>query len=132
MYHGEAREPLRLDSAWEAYLTNAEGGELCEAWLGRDASLRFDHTYTGCHDQFRIADEAKVRTRLGDDSFWISLERPVRGWYTDEEVFDVDLPVHALVGIPETELQAGDWFDPPGGGVGFRLGSLRVMYGADG
>lgn len=132
VYHGDAREPLRMDAGWEAYLTNAEGVELSEGWLGRDASLRFDYTYTGCHDQFRNADEAKVRTRLGDDSLRITLDRPVRGWYTDEEAFHVDLPAFALAGVPEAELQVGNWFDLSTGGVGFHLGSLRVAYEPDG
>jgi CRISPR-associated endonuclease/helicase Cas3 len=132
VYHGDAREPLRLDEAWDSYLNNAEGVELSAGWLGRDAALRFGDTYVGCHEQFRNADEAKVRTRLGDDSFRIPLDRPVRGWYTDEEVHHVDIPAFALAGVPEEELRVGSWFEPTGGGTGFHVGPLRVSYDADG
>jgi len=132
VYHRDARDPLRMDGAWEAYLTNAEGVELSAGWMGRNVSLCFSDSYAGCHEQFRIADEAKVRTRLGDDSFRIALDRPVRGWYTDEEVHHVDIPAFALAGVSEEELQVGNWFDPAGGGSGFHVGPLRITYGADG
>ncbi len=111
VYHPDARDRLREDTAWDDYLLKAEGAELGQECHGREVALKFEQTYTACAAQFNKEQERTARTRLGDDSIRIDLPEKVCCWYSTgaAPVRSVDLPLWALpkseAGDPLTEVE---------------------------
>ena len=133
VYHAEARDPLWADPLWEEYMCKAEGAERNRAWMGDQAALAFDRSYTASAGQFSDAQERAVRTRLGDDTIRIDLPEPVRCWYASpaEPVLTVDLPLWALPQNDDGTLVTSDpiWEPAENGASGFRLGKRSYRYG---
>lgn len=107
VYHADAREPLWADGAWSEYLCSAETAERNRAWVGEQAVLKFEQTYTAAAEQYKDNERA-IRTRLGDETLRIALIGPIRCWYSEPAapVQWIDLPAWALP--PDTEPLSPD------------------------
>jgi CRISPR-associated endonuclease/helicase Cas3 len=144
VYHPESRSGLDQDIQWEAYSVGQDGRRVARDRYAEDTRLPFEYGYTSAEvvHRFDSAEEARVRTRLGDDTVRIELPGEVRGWYCNETVRHVDLPLRALFSSYQAEdgevirdsdsVGAVTDFVPQERGASFRVGETRVVYQRDG
>ncbi|HET8656965.1 MAG TPA: CRISPR-associated helicase Cas3' [Longimicrobiaceae bacterium] len=136
VYHPDRRESLWEDAAWSEYLCKAETARRNREWMGEQARLKFDRTYTGSATDFDNAQERSIRTRLGDETVRVELPAAVHCWYSEphEPICWVDLPAWALPHAEEGEweLPAPVWDPEPDGTARFRLGNVCYRYGPEG
>lgn len=136
VYHPDVREVLRGEDGWSEYLDRRIGQEIAVEGHALQAALDFSLSYAGCAAHFSRADEAAVRTRLGDDRVRIVLGEghrvPCR-YAVGESVDFVELPAPmvAAAGVDPVAPVVSDWC-PDDDGVRFRLGELNVWYGDGG
>lgn len=96
VYHPDSVDQLRPEPGWSRAIDRAYGTNDAHASLARQVTLRFDRTYHDNHDRFR--DEARVRTRLGDDTQCLELLPSAPCWYADDEASSVELREHLVRG----------------------------------
>lgn len=125
VYHRHSRQPLWEDPSWEDYLCGAEGVELNQTWRATVACQDFGATYLG--DAAQFDGPFQGRTRLGDETVRVELDRSVAPFYAaGEAVHFVDLPVWAL----PASLHPGDGLNAAWDPLvtGFRLENRVYRY----
>ena len=127
VYHPERWEELRNEPGWNPVINGADGVRLSADHFARQSVWRFDLPYHENAD--RYSNEAKLRTRLGDDSIRISLDPPVPCWYAPGSVgLHVDLRIDQLrrAGSDARELTGG--VRGPDGVMSYPFGDRRLRY----
>src|SRR5690606_20450740 len=135
VYHPDRRETLWAEEGWAAYLTKAEAVEVNHAWRGDETSLNFSSSYLDAADRFNDAASRAIRTRLGDETVRIQLDRAVPGWYAvdDLPVDFVDLPTWALPRLePGAPLPVATSIPAPDAVPQFRIGDVVYRYASEG
>ena len=144
VYHPEVRAALAAESVgWAQHLEGKDGDELAYVTHAEVCVIRFDQAYTsrenvtrfGSQTQNGGANEAAIRTRIGDDRVRIELPEAVRNAFAVDEPGDrhVDLDARVLLragirGDDLERLQPTAWTRHHEGGTSFRLGPLFLRY----
>lgn len=144
VYHPEVRAALAAESAgWARHLEGRDGDDLGFALHAEVCVIRFDQPYTSRENVQRFsgqaqndgANEAAIRTRIGDDRVRIELPAEVPNAFAINEPgdrhVDVDSRVLAQARISGDDLerlQATEWSSDDTRGTSFRLGPLFFSY----
>jgi hypothetical protein len=135
VYHPDVRSALAAEAEhWEAYIQRIDG-ELLGTVLGAATwILPFgEHGYASdkVARQYLMADEAQIRTRLGDDRVSVPLPAPVPNWWAPEgasadDVVEIEVRRLARAGIDIAEGLAATAV--PGRPDEYLLGALHLQY----
>lgn len=130
VYHPD-RRAADASAEWAEVLRCGERSRERARYSGRTATLRITEPYPAAAGQFS-RDEARMRTRLGEDSVTVILPDPLDAQYGDGLIETVDLPAH-VVGelIDKPESLVSDWVRN-GSYCQFRIGAHTVLHDREG
>lgn len=133
VYHEESRSELSAEvGCWETYVAKMDTRYAGQAVHGKQAALDFERrTYPEAIDQFDLASEEGVRTRLGDDQVTVELDPAVQPHFGTAAARSFGFPLHVVRGEfkGQTPIACAQEATEPNT---YRLGDRLLTYALDG